>query len=167
MGIPASNLKHSDWNKHSRLRHWEGPETVGRVGGAQISPPPPPPALELLPPARQQAWCPPHWMPLKDNSEGKRDTKAKHPGEGWTGTAVPAHCSHPCPMHPSCLFLFSLWPLSLPLLISAVPSVLNWLGNKGSPRIFSRLLLLSLAITLLVWATEKSKYICSPGCRLR
>lgn len=164
MGIPASNLEHSDWNKHSSLRYWEGPETVGRVEGNTDTTPTNP---RVTAPSETGGLVS---TPL-DAFEGQFRRQERHKSKAPSGrverNSCPRSLFSPCPTHLSCLFLFYLSPLSLPLLISAVPSVLNWLGDKGSPHVFSRLLLLSLAINLLMWASEKSEYICFPGSRLR
>lgn len=92
--------------------------------------------------------------------------KSKAPSGRLERNSCPRALFSPVSHAPVVSLLFYLSPLSLPLLIS-VPSMLNWLGKKGSPHVFSRLLLLSLAITLLAWASEKSEYICFPGSRLR
>lgn len=86
--------------------------------------------------------------------------KSKAPSGRLERNSCPRALFSPVSHAPVVSLLFYLSPLSLPLLIS-VPSVLNWLGKKGSPHVFSRLLLLSLAITLLAWASEKSEYMFS------
>ena len=143
-------------------RYWVGPETVRRVEGDTDSTTSNPRVTALSETGGLVSTT-------LDAFEGQFRRQERHKSKAPRGRVERNSC--PC----SLFSLVSHAPVvSFPVLsvasVSAssylcVPSVLNRLGNKGSSYIFGRLLLLSLAITLLAWAPEKSGYICSPGCR--